>query len=148
MKPCECAPLGENRSCVDVAMKGRATIPLLQFDAPRPQNGWSACLKGSDGFFHRIGSTAEFYDALGHTREASGDMAPDEFIWARYIRDGAPMSLACLQNEFAAYLYDCSAEFRKLYGRSYEERIRSCGLNGDVHGSNYCMQCRLRPATL
>jgi hypothetical protein len=147
MMPCEIAPRGQNEICVDVATKGRAAIPLLRYDAPRHQNGWSASLKGSDGFFHRIEPMAEFYGVLGLTREASAETPPDEFIWERYIRDGAPLSLACLQSQYAVYLYGRCAEFRELYALSYEERIRSCELDDIAHGSDHCMQCPMRPAT-
>ena len=147
MMPCEVAPRGQNEICVDVATKGRAAIPQLQFEAPRPQNGWSASLKGSDGFLHRIEGMSEFYGVLGLTRGASAETPPDEFIWARYIRDGAPLSLACLQNQYAVYLHIHSAEFRALYGQSHEARLGTCEMGGITAVDDHCLQCPLGTAT-
>jgi hypothetical protein len=120
----QCA--GSKRNLPRLATKARATIPILRFQPPRHQNGWSASITGSDRFFHRIEGMADFYAALGLRHEMSGGLPPEEYIWDRYIRDSAPMSRKCVHDLYVFYLHAHSAEFKKLYGDAYEEMMGKC----------------------
>jgi hypothetical protein len=142
MKRFDNAPMGPIGICADVAMVRRDAIPVLRHEAPTHHNGWSGSITNEHGFFHRIGKMSEFFAALGFREEKSGGVLPEEFIWERYTRDGAPLSPACIQGHYAVYLRAHSDEFRQLYGKAFEELAGQCTRGRD---HDHCGGCPMHP---
>lgn len=112
---------------------------------PRVINKGSGSIAIGDGSFHHINNLQEFYAALGVNDNGIGGLLPEEFIWNRYTRDGAPKSALCLQIQIANYLYTHSARFKALYGCAHEKMMGTCQSEQIDDHDGHCLKCPMHP---
>lgn len=122
-------------------------IPLFQYHAPGMGPRRYGVISVGNGILHQIRDMGAFYRAMGHGQgERDKELCGDEFVWERYIRDGAPMSRQCLQVQIAAYLATHSEDFMNLYGAAYREMIGKCDSDDIDGGDSHCSQCPMHPS--
>lgn len=117
----------------------------LKFAAPRVSNGGFGSIAIGTESFHRIDNIKEFYAALGYKADRAGSLLPEEFIWDRYVRDGASKSDRCMRTQIANYLYAHSASFKRLYGCAYEKMIGQCQSKDIDDSDDHCLGCPMHP---
>lgn len=138
-------PIARTVESAPVAPLDCCPIMDLKFAAPRVSNGGFGSIAIGAESFHHINNMAEFYAALGYKADGSGGLLPEEFIWNRYIRDGALKSAKCLQIQIANFLYTHSASFKKLNGSAYEKMIGRCQFTGIDDNDDHCLGCPMHP---
>lgn len=120
-------------------------IPLFQYDLPKAGRKFGT-LTVAHEIFHEIRDTKDFYTALGYGEEAKNiGLMDNEFVWERYIRDGAKMSKQCLQWQISIYLHNHSSIFNELYGYVYDALLAKCGLTVIDVNDLHCAKCPMIP---
>lgn len=124
-------------------------IPEFGYNLSSPSLPHYGCIFSGDDVYHQVSNFAEFYEALGYNPEmAKTPLLPDEFIWERYVRDGAVKSAKCLRVQIAVYLHKHSAKFNAKFGRAYDEMIGMCMTGDTDDGDDHCLNCPKHPRFL
>jgi len=122
------------------------SIPRLQYHLSSPSTSLYGWITAGGERVHRVANFDEFYRALGYTEEVSRTgLAPEEFLWERYRRDGAVKSEQCIQSLIAAYLNEHSAKFKAEFGREYDEMGGKCVLDCIDNDDARCLDCPRHP---
>lgn len=120
-------------------------LPNFKYIAARGATRTCGTINIGSVIFHHGKHLDEFHAALGFKQGEKTRLLPDEFIWDRYTRAGAPKSQQCLQVQIATYLHNHSADFRRLYGRGYDE-LKGCCISDDIdNGDWHCFKCTMHP---
>lgn len=138
-------PIARTVESAPVAPLDCCPIMDLKFVAPRVSNGAFGNIAIGSESIHRINNIQEFYADLGYKADGAGGLLPEEFIWNRYIRDGASKSVRCMQSLIANYLYTHSASFKRLYGCAYEKMIGKCQSKDIDDSDDHCHGCPMHP---
>lgn len=120
-------------------------IPDFKFLPPRVTNNGFGSIAIGGGSFHHINKMGEFYAALGFKDKNGDGLLPEEFIWDRYIREGASKSAWCLKMQIANYLYTHSARFKAQYGCAHDKMIGNCQSEQIDDRDGHCLQCPMHP---
>jgi len=122
------------------------SIPLFHYDPPKVGRHSFGVILVNCEIFHIIQNMEKFYSALGYDKRAKYKQACDEeFIWERYRRDNAKMSMQCLQIQIQIYLHNNSNKFRELYGQAYDAMIGNCCSNVSDKADQHCANCPMLP---
>ncbi len=124
------------------------SIPLFHYEPPKYGHSGAGSISVAHEVFHIIKNMDDFYAALGYDRSAKNrQLDGEEFVWERYRRDNAKMSVHCLQIQIQTYLYNNSKEFRELYGVEYRAKIGKCTSSIIDHNEKHCANCPLYPTS-
>lgn len=122
------------------------SIPHLRYHLSTPYSSLYGWITAGGEKVHRVANYDEFYRALGYTEEIRRTgLAPDEFLWERYTRDGAVKSEQCLQSQIATYLNMHSAKFKAELGREYDEMSGKCVQDCIDNDEALCVDCPMHP---
>ncbi len=96
------------------------SIPVFTYEAANFKRHQVSAIRAGDVFVHTIEDANAFREALGYTGTLVQKLTLEEYIWERYVKDGASKSQHCLQVRLNAYLFKHSSEYRRIYGDAYD----------------------------
>lgn len=120
--------------CIDLQVDSAPRVPTIQLGMPVfsynvPIIGVKrfGTINVDKNIVYLIEDMNDFYVAMGCDKKArESGLLDEEFIWYRYMRDGAEMSKNCLQVRIATYLKKNKPEFMWHYQKAYEIMIGQC----------------------
>ena len=120
--------------CIDLQVDSALSVPAIQRSMPVfsyfvPKIGVRrfGTINVDKEVVYLIEDMNDFYAAMGCDKKArESGVLDEEFIWYRYMRDGAEMSKSCLQVRIATYLKKNSPEFMWHYQKAYEAMTEQC----------------------
>lgn len=99
-----------------------------------------------ESVLHHIKDVTEFYSALGYTDEARRlGLAPDEFFWEEYRKEGSKFRPSCFGARILEYLLKSSRTFKADNMELLRRWTGSC-LEIALQEKRHCTHCLINPS--